>query len=109
VDEEQARRIGINESRFRDLNDRLAENVEQFREDLGSENFAVLCECAVTECTEMIPLTFEAYEHVRSNPRWFVVRPDHIIVSAERMVEHHEAYWLIEKFGTGGDVAEALA
>jgi hypothetical protein len=109
MDDRHAKRIAINESRFRDLNDRLAENIRAFREGLGTDEFAAVCECAVSECEEMVPLTFGDYEHVRSNPRWYAVRPDHIIPSVEHPVERRDGYWIIEKDGIGGEVADELA
>lgn len=53
MDEAYERRIARNESRFRELNGHLADNVEEFREGLGTSTFAVMCECAITECDEM--------------------------------------------------------
>lgn len=57
----------------------------------------------------MIPRTFDEYRHVRSHTRWYVILPDHIIPSTEQPVERHDSYWIIEKLGVGGEVADELA
>lgn len=108
MDREQAQRIAENEARFRAVNDRISAAIGEFRGGHGRATFPIMCECAVTECDEMVEITAEQYDHVRSSDRWFAVRPEHVIEAAERRVEDHGTWWLIEKIGVGGKLAEAL-
>ena len=41
---------------------------------------------AVTRCISTIELTVVEYERVRSNPTWFVIKPDHDLAQIERVV-----------------------
>lgn len=110
VDEEQVRRVALNEARFREMNDRQVGGVATFHGSEAPFQLHVMCECAVSECSETIELDAGAYRHVRSNPRWFVVRPDHVLPQVETRVEEHGAYWIVEKHqGTGARVAEETA
>ena len=109
MDELQQRRIARNEARFRELNDAIARGVERFRAGSGAGSFEAVCECAIADCLEMVEIEFPAYHHVRSNPRWFVIRPDHLVAAVEAPVEQRDGYWIIEKLGLGAAVAEDLA
>ncbi|MCW2927814.1 MAG: hypothetical protein JWM86_1782 [Thermoleophilia bacterium] len=109
MDTEQARRVAQNESRFRAMNERMTIAVEDFRGERSGGDFAVMCECAVSECDQDISISPQQYARVRSNPRWYVVLPDHVLPATEEPVERFDGYWIIEKTGPGGDVAEELA
>jgi hypothetical protein len=107
VDARQQARIAENESRFRAMNERITRALDDFDPDL--ETFSILCECALTECEDMVELTTDDYRRVRSNPRWFAILPDHIIVATETAVEQHPGFWIVEKQGLGGEIAADLA
>lgn len=107
MDERQQKRIATNESRFRDMNEQVRRAVDQFEQD--GDHYSMMCECALTECADMIELERPEYAHVRSNDAWFVVKPDHVLPAAEVAVEANDRYWIIEKVEAGQRVAEALA
>lgn len=107
MDDKQQRRIAHNEARFRAANESVTDAVEQFSGDVAT--YSVMCECAITECDDMIEIEPDAYRHVRSSARWFVIRPDHIIEGAEQLVEDHTSWWIVEKIGAGARVAEREA
>jgi hypothetical protein len=46
---------------------------------------------------EPVELTLADYERVRSNPRWFIVRPGHATLDVERVIEEHKNWHLVEK------------
>lgn len=107
MDDLQQARIAINESRFRDANERARHGMEDA--GIHPESFTIMCECALSECDDMIELTWESYLRARANRSWFIVLPDHVIDASERTIERHDGCWFIVKQGIGGAVAHHLA
>lgn len=90
------------EAAFREVN----ETMTQERDD-PHEQVTVYCECFEEICTEDIVFTSAEYERVRSEGRHFIVRPGHVDPSIETVVAvKNDRYWLIEKLGLAGEVAE---
>lgn len=110
MDEEQERRIALEEARFRALNERQVGATGEFRDGGSGHDLDVLCECAVAHCDQMLTVSVDRYAHARTNPRWFIVLPGHVVEAAEDVVEQDEGSWIIEKVpGVGADVAEREA
>ena len=100
--QERQRRAGINESRFRSLNE-----VTHLEDDgVGFTEF--ICECAQQTCTAGIPLGPDEYEEVRSVATHFVVAPGHVITDIERVVRETERYQIVEKVEDAATVAISL-
>jgi RNA-binding protein YhbY len=97
-------RKGVNESLFRDVNERLERRAIAKLND--TERFEVLCECDREECTERIMISFAAYEAVRARPRAFIVVTGHTDPTFEHVAVEHGTYAVVEKFGEAGEVAE---
>ena len=93
--DERGRRIGQNEVVFREVNERLRELGVSF--SLVSEVAEFVCECGDTSCTRRIQLALSEYEHVRSNPRWFVIVPGHEEADYERVISEVDGYAVVEK------------
>jgi hypothetical protein len=94
VNEERARRIGMNEGLFRAVN----EQVEQVNARFGRvEHLTVICECADGECTERIEMPTAEYEHVRANPLRFIIVAGHQMRDVEVVVESGDGYAVVEK------------
>ena len=106
-----------------DVSERAARNQDRFRqlnEEIEPTNAAHawfdpsmpdwVCECANEDCTQAVTLTVADYEAVRAVPTHFFVAPsaEHVIAGVERVVERHENYWVVEKVGKAGDLAEVL-
>ena len=102
---DRERRIAVNESLVRDVNERIGVGVERF-EILGRTDF--LCECAREDCNERIRLTLEEYNRVRTNGSRFILAPGHEQLDLERVVEEHDGWVVAEKTGEGKAVAEQL-
>jgi hypothetical protein len=102
------RRVGENQALFRDVNERI-EAGKQGRTAWVTISPWV-CECVDETCTERIMLTLEEYEELRANPTHFAVVADdkHVAPEAERIVEKHERYWVVEKVGDAAEAAEEL-
>jgi hypothetical protein len=99
-----AERIAYQEAWSRSLNERYAEWA------LGREampNFR--CECWRHECAERILLSAKDWRMVRAAPSQFAVAPDHVAENFEAVVKTFPRFWLIEKFGEAGKIAEELA
>jgi hypothetical protein len=95
-------RAARNEVSFRGANEKLGEK----RVEVGADGRTpFLCECDDPDCTELLQLTLDEYEHVRSRANWFVAAVGHDARSG-RMVEEHRGYAIIEKSGAAGRIAE---
>ena len=90
-------RIAKNEVRFRDINERLEDGLRQVHR--GPELQQFVCECGKRTCEEMVALTIEEFEAVRTDSRRFAVVPGHVFPETERIVDGNERYQVVEKFG----------
>ncbi len=67
------------------------------------------CECWQPGCTERIHLSLDDWKLVRAEPNQFAVAPHHVAESVEAVTQRCGEFWLVEKFGEAGKVAEELA
>lgn len=102
-----AEQVARNDAVFRAANERIEDAGAQLR---AAEPLPFICECADTNCRELILLTRPEYEAVRRHSTWFAVATGHEggSDSASRIVEQRDAYDVVEKIGEAADVAEAL-
>lgn len=105
-DEARADRAARNEAVFRRVNERLEELNEGFQ--LVTDNAEFVCECSQIDCAERMHLTLAKYEAVRSVPTHFIVKPDHVLPDEEHVVERHDEFIVVEKFGHAGERARQL-
>ena len=89
------RRIAENESRFREINERLESDLRALPAD--GEPVAFVCECGHAECVESVPMTVAEYEHVREDPLLFVMLPGHEILDAEDVLARTDRYLVVRK------------
>ena len=101
---EVERRIASNEARFREVNEAISRG--QWPGEGSAEGFR--CECAALGCNRLIELTASEYEHVRAQPRRFVVVPGHEREEIETVVETRPGYVVVEKIEEAGERAEEL-
>jgi hypothetical protein len=97
-------RLSANESVFREINEGIERGQWPGEED---SPISFRCECARLGCNELIELSLREYEHVRSNPRRFIVLPGHERLDVEIVVERHHGYLVVEKLDRSGDQAAA--
>lgn len=95
----RGKRIGQNEVVFREVNERLRELGESF--SLVTELAEFVCECADTSCTERVQMALAEYEHVRSDPKWFLIISGHQELDYERVIEEKAGYAIVEKLPGG--------
>jgi hypothetical protein len=80
----------------RELNDRV-----WARHDGSEQELEVYCECGRAGCRDAVMVTPDVYKTLRRVPTHFLIKPSHAEV-AERVVESHEDFLIVEKFGPGG-------
>ena len=110
--DEVRRRRAHNELFFRSLNERIEEVGEEAfpsSEERGRRPYDFVCECHHTACAERITMTVPEYEAVRSDGRLFVVAPsdEHVDAAIEQVVDTTARYWVVQKLGEAGELAEA--
>ena len=101
------RRAAENQSLCREVNARIVELAERFAVAIGLCDF--ICECADTQCTEMIKMTVAEHEKARRDPTTFFILPhdDHLVPEVEEVVARTERYWIVRKIGVAAEIAEA--
>jgi hypothetical protein len=97
-------RIAKTQSRFRDVNERIAESAD----DVGLQQAALVCECADPECGHPIEASLHDYERARSDGALFVVAPEHHVPEHEEVVESRPGYRIVEKLRAAGAAARRL-
>ena len=102
-------RIARNDAIFRDANERIGAFAAE--QELADETLPFICECADMSCHEIVKVRLDAYREVRSNPRRFLNAPGHQVAAlgTAPVVERHSGYFVVEKQGHAGEVAEELA
>jgi hypothetical protein len=108
-DEVSARKLALNQSRFRNANERMQRLARSYRFD-AAQRVPFLCECGDPSCREIVMLSPADYEAVRAHPNRFFLVAGHEDAEAshERILEEEAGYAIIEKVGTAGDEAERL-
>jgi hypothetical protein len=91
ADDTRTERIARNEVSLRRVNEAI-ESGRQTREGL----VPFVCECGVLGCNDVIELTLEEYEQVRSRGVRFLVAPGHQS-EADEVVETRGRYDIVEK------------
>src|SRR5438067_9239001 len=94
MSDEQARRIGLNEALFRQVN----EEIESLNEGFGKPvEMSVICECGDGQCVERIEISMADYERVRSDARMFIIVPGHELPDVESVMERAEGWSVVRK------------
>ena len=97
-------RAARNEALFREVNEQIARAGAGFR----SHRLRVICECSRDSCAETFELRVGDYEEVRERGERFAILAEHIEPEIERVVEEKQGYVVVEKRGTGADIARRL-
>ncbi len=100
-----------NQAVFRDVNEEIRGAYEAHGAgDDGTDGMPTfVCECGEGTCLAMIPLPLEKYRAVRADPRRFLVATGHDAADAERVVERHDLWSVVETFAEAATVARAEA
>jgi len=94
-------RLARNETLFRSVN----ENIESAATSRWTDDhiFEFFCECSNLDCNLLLPMTVSEYEHVRADPKQFVVAPGHELPEIENVVARTDAYQVVVKQGEAAD------
>lgn len=95
-DEERARRIGVNEGLFRQMNEQLKGLAERFELD---DQLLLVCECGYPQCEQRVRVPAEQYEQIRADARFFALVPGHELEDVEEVVEERDGYNVVKKLG----------
>lgn len=96
--------MAYNEDWSRRLNERKAEWIED-----GFVAAGFRCECWKPDCGVRIRLSGSEWRKVRAEPNRFAVAPGHVNADMECVIEEHPEFWIVDKLGRSGEVAEKLA
>jgi hypothetical protein len=92
VDERQ-RRIGMNETVFRSVN----EQIEDIGRRFDANALDLICECGNRSCVTRIAMSRNEYERVRADPLQLAMAPGHEDPSVERVITRGKSYHLVRK------------
>ena len=106
MSEERARRVGLNEAIFRQVN----EQIRGLNQGFGTEGtMTMICECGDADCTEQLTVRVSDYERVRRDARCYVIAKGHEIADVERVVEQADGYDVVQKReGTPAELSREL-
>ncbi len=96
-------RAAINQSVFREVNERLEDLAQTF--EYVAETTVFACECAELECVEQLQMSAAGYEEVRADPNQFAVVPGHVYSDVEKVVSENDRFAVVAKLGAGGQIA----
>lgn len=95
MSDEQAKRVGLNEAIFRQVNEQIESLNRGF--DNEARTMTVICECASGECTERLTIPVSEYEEVRGDPRRYIIVAGHGLPEFELIVATRAGYEVVEK------------
>jgi len=95
MSEDRARRVGLNESLFREVNEQIESLNRDFQTDVPT--MTVICECVMGGCTERIEISVREYEGVRADPLCYIIVPGHELPEFESVVESGDGYDVVRK------------
>jgi hypothetical protein len=98
-DDEQERRarLAANEAVYRAVNEQIEELNRTLLASVAEKSLPMVCECANMNCAEPLSVEPKTYEHVRSDPTWFLVRSGHEVPDVEVIVETHDGFNVVCK------------
>ena len=95
--------MAYNQAWARTTNEHLA----RWRRSDGEASFR--CECWQNDCGAELSLSAADWDMARAKPNRFAVAPHHVAEGVETVILIRPNFWLLEKFGAAGRLAEKLA
>lgn len=104
-----AERVARNDAAFREANERIRDAARSMELD-DDLLIPFICECADVECTEIVKLSGEEYEAVRTDPTRFLNARNHEVSARgwARVVDEFDRYTIVEKVEDAAEVAAEL-
>lgn len=97
MSEDRTERLAANEAVFRLVNEQIQGLNREVLRSTSAATIDIFCECARIACAERMAISIAAYEHVRANALFFLVRPGHELHDLEEVVEITDSYNVVEK------------
>lgn len=94
MSDERARRVGLNEALFREVNEEIGALTRSFAD---GQAFEIICECGDGECTERLSVNLSVYGKARANGNTFLIATGHDIPDLETVIERFGDYVMVEK------------
>ncbi len=101
----QEDRRAENEAAFRAANEIL----ERMAAQTGRPEGVFICECNRADCLETLTLSRGDYERIRKQPHRFVLLSGHQNDPDENVIEERDGFVIVEKTGSGEELARRLA
>ena len=95
MSEERARRVGLNEALFREVNDRIESLNTAFAK--VTDKIDIVCECGSLGCAATIGMTPQEYAELRSDSALFAVVHGHEASDVESVVDRRDTYDVVRK------------
>lgn len=92
---DRRRRIAENESRFREINERLEADLRRLPDDGAPVEY--VCECGRADCAQLVSLLRADYARVRADSHTFVVVPGHEMADVEDVSVMTETHVVVRK------------
>ena len=99
---ERVERAALNQSLFREVNERLEQMATEFQEIAKTAVFT--CECADVTCVEQIEMSLDEYEALRSEPNQFAVLSGHVYSDVENVIDQKERFVVVAKVEPGASI-----
>jgi hypothetical protein len=108
MDDDQVERLAKREALLRAANEEIARIDAGFSTDGAA--LEIVCECARSDCVELIAVSPTDYRKVRSEPRRFLLVAGHELPEIERVADRFDGFVVVEKVEpTAAAVAEETA
>ena len=107
-DDVSRERVARHEAVFRQANEEIRAKAAEWGMD---GLLPALCECPDLHCTEVVKVTPQQYDAVRSDPRWFINAPGHHVNAHgwARVISENSRFVVVERIGEAGEQAEPTA
>jgi len=92
--DERARRIGVNEGLFRNMNEQLKSLAEKFE---LADHLLLVCECGDPGCEQRVRVPAAHYEGIRADSRFFALVPGHELTDVEEVISERDGYNVVRK------------
>lgn len=96
----------MSQARFLYSNERLRRTAAHIRFE-PSDRVPFVCECPDRDCFEVVMLSLEEFDRLRTHPSWFLFAAGHEDDESthKRIVEAERGYAIVEKIGAGTEAA----
>lgn len=88
-----------NEATFRELNQRIKQNVSRMMAKEDKDNFDVkfICECSNMQCVDNVEITVHEYEEIHNSPAQFIIKKGHEQKDIESIHLKGKRYLVVDK------------